>query len=126
MLREQRASLAAHLNTLLDAPPEAAVPPIHPAAPPVALASSLDVGALYALGEVNRPEVKAADARVERDERAVALAKKNYWPDIVLSAGFVNVGRRHDAAGVASPPPDNGKNALTVSVGVSVPIGAAS
>ena len=40
----------------------------------------------------------------------------------MLSAGFVNVGHRHDAAGVASPPPDNGKNALTVSVGVSVPI----
>ncbi len=122
MLREQRASLAARINTLADAPPAAAVPTVRLAAPPVALASSLDVGALSALGEAHRPEVKAADARVARDERAVDLARKNYWPDIVLSAGFVNVGRRHDAAGVASPPPDNGKNALTVSVGVSVPL----
>jgi len=122
MLREQRASLAARLNTLVDVSPEGPVPTVEPAAPPTALATSLQVGPLYALGEANRPEVKAADARVERDQRAVELAKKNYWPDIVLSAGFVNVGHRGDAAGMASPPPDNGKNALTVSVGVSVPI----
>ena len=40
----------------------------------------------------------------------------------MVGAGLVNVGKRGDPAGMAAPPPDNGKNAWTVSVGVSLPI----
>jgi len=122
LLRQQRESLAARLNTLVDRAPEAPVPLVRPAAPPVEGAATLDLAELYSLGEANRHEVKAADARIARSERSVALAKKNYWPDIVVGAGFVNVGKRGDPAGVAAPPPDNGKNVWTVSVGVNVPI----
>jgi len=85
-------------------------------------AASLDLADLYSLGEANRHELKAADARIERSEQSAALAKKNYWPDIVVGAGFVNVGKRGDPAGIAAPPPDNGKNAWTVSFGVSIPL----
>jgi len=122
MLRQQRETLAARLNTLVDLAPEAPVPPLRPVRPPAVHAAALDLADLYSLGRTNRHELKAADARIERGEQSVALAKKNYWPDIVVGAGFVNVGRRGDPAGVASPPPDNGKNAWTVSVGVSIPL----
>jgi len=122
MLRQQRETQAARLNTFVDAPPETSVPPVQPAPPPTDVAASLDSPELYALAEANRHEIKAADALVERNEWAVSLAKKNYWPDIVVGAGFMNVGKRGDPAGVASPPPDNGKNAWTVSVGINLPI----
>jgi outer membrane protein TolC len=122
VLRQQRQSLAARLNTLMDQSPEAPIPPVRPAAPPTETAATLDLPDLYSLGEANRHELKAADALIARGEQSVALAKKNYWPDIVLGAGFVNVGKRGDPAGITSPPPDNGKNAWTVSVGVSIPL----
>jgi len=122
MFRQQRQTLAARLNTLMDRSPEAPIPPVHPAAPPAEVAATLDLSDLYSMGEANRHEIKAADALIERSETSVALAKKNYWPDIVVGAGLVNVGQRGDPAGIAAPPPDNGKNAWTVSVGVSLPI----
>jgi len=122
MLRQQRETLAAQLNSLADLAPEAPVPPVRSAAPPSVDAASLDLADLYSLGESNRHELKAADARIERSGQSAALAKKNYWPDIVVGAGFVNVGKRGDPAGMAAPPPDNGKNAWTVSVGVSIPL----
>jgi outer membrane protein TolC len=122
VLRQQRQTLAARLNTLMDQAPEAPVRPVRLAAPPTETATTLDFSDLYALGETNRHEIKAADALIERSERSVVLAKKNYWPDIVVGAGLVNVGTRGDPAGIASPPPDNGKNAWTVSVGVTLPI----
>ena len=122
VLRQQRQTLAARLNTLMDQSPEAPIPPVRPAAPPTETAAALDLPDLYSLGEANRHEIKAADALIERSEQSVALAKRNYWPDIVVGAGLVNVGKRGDPAGIAAPPPDNGKNAWTVSVGVSLPI----
>ena len=35
---------------------------------------------------------------------------------------MLNVGRRDDPAGVALPTPDNGRNAVSVSLGVSLPL----
>jgi outer membrane protein TolC len=122
MLRQQRDTLAARLNTLMDQSPETPIPPVRPVASPTDLAAALDLQELYALAEANRHEIRAADALIERSEASAALAKKNYWPDIVVGAGLVNVGRRGDPAGVAAPPPDNGKNAWTVSVGLTLPI----
>ena len=40
----------------------------------------------------------------------------------MVSAGFINVGDRKDPAGIAQPPPDNGKNAFSLSVGINIPI----
>jgi outer membrane protein TolC len=122
VLSQQRQSLVAKLNTLMGAAPERPLPPVARPAAPAGVAAALDLDALYTLALASRHELKATDALITRGERAADLAKKNYWPDIVVGAGFVNVGRRGDAAGVAAPPPDNGKNAWTVSVGVSVPL----
>ncbi|MEE8583457.1 MAG: TolC family protein [Acidobacteriota bacterium] len=119
VLNRQRESLSARLNTLADRPPETSVPPI----PWVALPQvSLDLQGLYGLGERHRQELKAAMARVEASEKKVELAGKSFWPDITLSAGFVNVGERGDPAGLLLPPPDNGKNAYSFSIGINLPI----
>ena len=39
-----------------------------------------------------------------------------------MGAGLVNVGDRGDAAGLLQPPPDNGRNAFTVTFGFNLPI----
>lgn len=119
ILEQQRVSLEARLNTLMDRPPSDSIPPTGALSAPEV---TLDLEALYALGDQNRQELKAAQERIARSERSIDLAQKNTWPDFFVGVGFVNVGARTDAAGVMSPPPDNGKNALSVSAGINIPI----
>lgn len=119
LLEQQRESMTARLNTLMHHPPESdlAVGDVG-----VLPEVTLNLEELYELGEQNRHELKASLARIEKGERSVELAKKDYWPDVTLSAGMINVQGREDAAGIAMPPPDNGKNAYSFSVGISIPI----
>jgi len=78
--------------------------------------------ALYRIGEDNRPELRAALDAIEKSQLSVELARKDYWPDLTLSAGMVNVDGRKDPAGIIAPPPGNGKNAFNFSVGINIPI----
>ena len=118
LLEGQRGTLAAHLNTLLDRPAEEPVPAVRALVrPPV----DVDREELQRLGERNRHELQAAGALIEGGERSIELARKSARPGFTASVGVTNVGRRDDPAGLA-PLPDNGKNALTVSLGVSLPL----
>jgi len=119
ILSQQRASLEARLNTLMDRPPHEVVPPTGPLGVPEA---ELDLEMLYRLGDDNRQELKAAEERIRRSERAIELADKKEWPDFMVGVGLINVGNRTDPAGLMSPPPDNGKNAFLISAGITLPI----
>jgi outer membrane protein TolC len=119
ILDQQRRSLVGRLNTLMDKPPQETLPRVERLALPEI---GLDLEALYQLGERNRPELKAAMAHIEKSEQSIELAKKEYWPNLTVGAGMINVGGRNDPAGVLMPPPDNGKNAFNFSVGINIPI----
>jgi len=119
ILNQQRLSLAGSLNTLMDRPPHDPLPTVARLSPPNV---ALNLQALYELGDENRQELKAAEALVERSERSIELAKRDPWPDFMVSAGFINVGKRDDPAGILQPPPDNGKNAFSLGVGITIPI----
>ena len=120
-LDRQRATLAAHLNTVLDRPAEKPVPAVPALVRP---AVELDRDQLYRLGEGHRNELQAASALIEGGERSIELAEKSARPDFTASVGVTNVGRRDDPAGLPLPP-DNGRNAVTVSLGVSLPLWSA-
>ncbi len=119
MLSRQRTDAEAALNTLLDRPPQQPVGRVGFTAPAWA---DIDYEALYALGRENRPELKAAFFRIEKNEKSIHLARREYWPDVTVGAGYVYVNGRQDPAGKESPPPDNGKDVYSVSVGVNLPI----
>jgi cobalt-zinc-cadmium efflux system outer membrane protein len=119
LLAQQRATLEARLNTLMDRPPGSSLPPTEPLSVPDV---TLDLDALYELGAENRQELKAAEKRIEKSERSIELADKVDWPDFFIGVGLINVGKRTDTPGVISPPPDNGKNAVSISAGISLPI----
>lgn len=119
LLERQRESLVARLNTLMDQPLEQIVPQIRLLPLPEV---SLDLEVLYDLGEQNRQELKAVLARIEREEGSIELAKKEYWPDVTVSAGWINIAGRGDPAGILLPPADNGKDAFNFSVGINLPI----
>ncbi|MEE8369480.1 MAG: TolC family protein [Dehalococcoidia bacterium] len=119
ILQQRRVSVAARLNTLMDRPPHAPLPAVEPLSLPEV---SLDLPALYELGEQNRQELKAAEALVKKSERSIELARKDFWPNLSVSAGLVNIGGRGDPAGLMQPPPDDGKNAFNLSLGLSIPL----
>ena len=117
-LDRQRGTLAAHLNTLLDRPAEEPVPQVPLLTrPPV----EIDREQLYRLGDRNRHELRAATALIQGSERSIELAKKNARPGFTASVGVTNVGRGDDAAGLP-PLTDDGRNAVSVSLGVSLPL----
>ncbi|GAB4249538.1 MAG: TolC family protein [Acidobacteriota bacterium] len=118
-LRQQRESLVTQLNTLLNRDPATPVPTVRLLEVP---AVELDLPRLYALAEEHRHELRAVTAQVAKAERAIQRAKKDYWPDLTFSAGFVNVEGREDLAGVLAPPPDNGKNIFSFAVSLNLPI----
>ena len=121
ILTQQRTSLEARLNTLKDCPPQTPLPSVTALGLPEV---SLDLDELYTLGYQNRRELKAAEQRIEGSEKAIELARHDNRPDFFVGVGFVNVGNRRDRdpAGVELPPPDNGKNAVSISAGITIPI----
>ncbi len=73
--------------------------------------------ALVGQALIARPELAAADARIakaELGERLAAIAGK---PELTVGLGYTLVDRRTDAR-----PPDNGRDVLGVTGGVSLPI----
>ena len=118
LLERQRAALAAHLNTALDRPAEQPVPPVPPLVRP---AVEADREQLYRLGERSRHELRAAATLIEGSERSLELARLAARPGFTASVGVTNVGRRDDPAALPRAA-DDGRNAVTVSVGVSLPL----
>ena len=118
-LTGQRRTLTVNLNTLCARPPEIAVSPISSLEPP---AVTLDRARLLDLGERHRQELLAATALIEASEDAVELAGMNFRPRFTASLALMNVAGR-DPADVLGPlPPDEGKNSLSLSLGVSLPV----
>lgn len=119
VLKRQRVDSEAALNTVRDQPAGTPIATIERLSP---LDVQIDLDALYAVGRDARPEVKAAFLEIEKNEKRIHLAKRQYWPDLTLGASWGNVNGRHDLAGRLSPPEDNGKDVYSVAVGVNLPI----
>lgn len=92
-LTEQRLALTrtrtvatARLNTLMNRPVDAPLPP--PAAADDPLAPVPDAAALRGVALSRRPDLKALAARVAADRAALGLAGREYYPDFELMAGY--------------------------------------
>ncbi len=117
-LKSQRVDAEASLNALMNRPAETTVarikiPPVPPA--------DIDYQQLYQVGRRNRPEVLASLLAIERDEKRIDLARKDYWPSFSLGGTFVNVDARPLTPG-AMPIDQNGKNVFSVNFGISLPV----
>ncbi len=105
ILKEERRTAAARINTLLDRSPQT------PLAPPAPLAQSklvYTLAALYRLAQVNDTGIQRDERLVERDQDALALAHKSYDPDFSVSYEFQRM--------------PGGPNMYGAFVGVNIPI----
>jgi outer membrane protein TolC len=118
-LRGRRVDAEAALNNLLNRSPQTALEKVAMRPKPE---TEIELEKLYQLGRRHRPAVRAAFLQIERNEKRIDLARKQYWPDFTVGAGFTNVGGRSDPAGRLMPPPDNGKNIYSFAVGINLPI----
>jgi cobalt-zinc-cadmium efflux system outer membrane protein len=118
-ITDRRAALVAQLDALRDVPQPA---PLGPLTLPAYGEVKLDRAALRARALELRPELAQADSELARADAVVALARKEYAPDLTLGASYTLVGRRQDAAGIAAPPPDDGKDVFAVSASINLPI----
>ena len=82
----------------------------------------VDLNKLYASGRSARPEVKAAFLDIERNEKRIHLAQRQYWPDVTLGASWGNVRSRNDELGLLSPPENNGKDLYSLTFGINIPL----
>jgi outer membrane protein TolC len=71
---------------------------------------------LFRIARENRPELKRGDAWIEKSNRVLSLAKKDYYPDLTVGANYIDV----DEGPLNFS--DNGKDAFNVMVSVNVPI----
>ncbi len=85
-LRQQRRSLEAGLNTLLNRPTATAVPAIED----VELTpATLDAAELERLAEENRPLLRALASRIDKARAERALADKEFYPDFTLTFEYM-------------------------------------
>ena len=117
-LRSRRVDAEASLNTLMNRPAETPVAKIK--LPPVP-AVNVDYRQFYPVGRRNRPEVLASLLEIERDEKRIELARKDYWPSFSLGGTFVNVVGRPVAPG-AMPIDSNGMNVVSFNLGINLPL----
>jgi outer membrane protein, heavy metal efflux system len=83
-LRRARLVAVARLNTLMHLPPDRPLPPPADVGSPAPLP---DAGKLREIA-LSRPDVQAVIARVASEEAALALALREYKPDVELMAAY--------------------------------------
>jgi outer membrane protein TolC len=122
-IESRRATVVARLNALRDRSQSSRVVvggPEFREAPP------LDLDELRRRALEDRPEIAAADARVEAASARIESSKKAYSPKVVVGLNYGFVDRRSDDAGRLNPPDDNGKDIFGLTGGVSVPLWSSS
>lgn len=113
VLRQQRQTLAAFLNALLN---RRASAPLDKVSAPVLPKLELSLDQLLQQSRENRPELLEAAAMRGRQEHAHALAKYEYMPDISVGFQYTRIG-----GGMTSDPED-GRDAWMVPLKVTLPL----
>lgn len=82
--QQQQGSLRAALNSLRDRP---AANPVKRPAPLLPRVFTLKLDEMLQLLE-SRPQVQALKTQIQKQEKAVSLAKKDYWPDFNVGVDY--------------------------------------
>ncbi|MGB5984662.1 MAG: TolC family protein [Desulfobacterales bacterium] len=103
------------LNGLLNRPPEAPLVLVTETFDP---APAVDISQIYQWAETHQQEIQIRGAQIAKAEAGIGLARKENGPDFKVGLFYAGIG---DPDG-GTPPPDAGKDALGVQLGVSIPL----
>ena len=113
-LLDLRGPIVARLNAALNRPVEAAIP--IPAEIPREELDATDALVLQWLRQDN-PELKALAYVMAGEEQSIALARKEYFPDVTLGVNYIDT---HEALMAGTG--DSGKDPVVAMVSVNLPI----
>ncbi len=68
----------------------------------------------------HRPELARLDRLIEKSEVALALAHKDYWPDLTLGVNYIGIGSRPDNP--KNSPSDEADDAWGLTFGMNLPL----
>ncbi len=92
-LEREKSAREAEINSLVNRRPGSAS--VRPAdLRPITLPATLDE--LYAAARENSPMLRKDEKMIQRSEIAVNMARKEYYPDFALNAGYYNMGGMPD------------------------------
>ncbi len=115
-LRDMRGAVAAKLNAELNRPMESPVP-----WPAEVTKQNLGFSEeqVVRMARAGNRELGALSSEVEKSQKMLALAKKEFWPDFGVGVGYIATGEAR-AGGMI--PEDSGKDAVAAMVSVSLPL----
>lgn len=113
-LSSQRADAESSLNALLNRTPASPIAKINLTTRPKVV---VEPALLQKVADTQRPELLSALLQIERDEKRIDLARKQYWPDFTFGAGFGKMGEQP-----ASTANMGSTNVYTVSAGINLPV----
>ncbi len=112
-LEEMRGPVLARLNAALNRPED--TPMDWPESIPQPQLAVSDRRVLAWLAAAN-PELESLRYETERAARGVALARKDYYPDITLGLNYIDTGH------ALMPTPDDGKDPVIAMISLNLPI----
>ena len=113
VLRQQRNTLEALLNSLLNRNPSSKIENLTKPEVP-ALSPALDQ--LLELARKNRPELQGASAMLERQKHATALSKYEYAPDFSVGFQYIEIGNG------TTTNIDDGRDAWMIPLKITLPL----
>jgi outer membrane protein TolC len=113
LLKQGRKGIMAGLNSLLNRAPDSFLGEIEEFKAPELKVELKD---LYGWAREFRPELKKARFLIEKNEKSLKLAKKNYFPDFKIMFDYIDIG-----AGTTTHVKD-GRNSWMASIGINIPI----
>ncbi len=113
ILERQKETIHTHINALLNRPPNHVLPP-----PEDITKTSLkyDLDTLFNIAKRNRQEILIAKAMIRKNEAALRISKKAFFPDFTFAVQYADVRRRFGFI------EDNGKDAWSATVMINLPI----
>jgi len=113
ILKQGKKAVVAELNSLLNRAPDAYIGEVEEIKLPE---FKVELKDLYSLATEGRPEMRKARYHIEKNERSLKLAKKNYYPDFKLMFDYIDIG------GGTTTNVKDGRNSWMASIGINIPI----
>jgi len=113
-LQDFKHPLVARLNAALNRPAESALPFPTNNSPGVLQSGAAQ---LFEQLKASNPELKSLDFLAEKDRASIALAKKEFYPDVTLGVDYVQTGEAR-MAGVS----DSGEDPVMAGFSVNIPL----
>ena len=112
-LAQGRKAVAVELNSLLDRLAETPIGAVEEIEAPEL---RVELDKLYEWAKETRPELRKVGYLIEKNEKGLKLAQKNYFPDFQVMVDYIDIG------GGTTTSPEDGRNAWMASIGISMPI----